>query len=267
MVVQIYSLSFLLLFSLTCTAVPLYSEQKIVYMTIPKGGSQLIRKAIGMITARPFRRLPQPEIFQENELPYLDPLDPTIVFHHLEAGYEVIRCATSGRYCKIVMIRDPRDVIVSMAEWIHAVGHTALAKLFMGLPVEKQIAELIECPNLKMNGILPFVFDTKAGIQEALLWMNDPSVHICRFEDLVGPLGGGSKERQLEAVHSLAQHMGYDLPQQEIEEISENLFGGTMTFRQGMIGEWRKVFTPEHVELFKNTMGCELVSLGYEWDD
>jgi len=39
------------------------------------------------------------------------------------------------------------------------------------------------------------------------------------------------------------------------------------TFRQGQIGSWREVFTPYHKDLFKRTMGQELILLGYEPDD
>jgi len=218
-------------FILLCLSQPVYSEKKIVYMTVAKGGSHLIQKAIGLITEKPFRELPSPEDFYKKAPALLDPNDPSIIHHHLAAGYELIRCDTSGKFSIVVMIRDPRDVIVSMMEWIKVIGDTPLAIEFVKLPQEIQIAEIIEHPDLNMNGIGMFsaIFDTKASLQEALKWINNPSVLLCRFEDLVGPLGGGSRIKQLETIRSLAIHLGEDLSEQKIEEISDSLFGDTFT--------------------------------------
>lgn len=101
---------------------------------------------------------------------------------------------------------------------------TPLAQKFRQLTLENQIAELIEHPNLNMNGIFPFIFDTKAAIQESLKWIEDPSNFVYRLEDLVGPSGGGNRNKQIETLHSLAKHMGCDLTHHRIEEIADNLF-------------------------------------------
>ena len=232
-------------------------------MTVAKGGSHLIQKAIGLITQRPFRELPSAKDLKKPHV-FFDSSDPTVIHHHLVEGYEMIRCDTSGKFCIVVMVRDPRDVIVSMFEWVKVIGDTPLAKEFLELPEERQIAELIEHPNLNMNGTFSAVFDTKTSLQEALKWIDNPSVLLCRFEDLVGPLGGGTRTKQIEAVRFLALHLGEDLSEQKVEEIADSLFGDTFTFRQGQISSWREVFTPYHKELFKRTMGEELILLGYE---
>lgn len=252
---------FLFIFFLTQSV---YAERKIVYMTVAKGGSHMIQKALGLITDKSFRELPSPKDFQRKASSYLNLNDPSIIHHHLEAGYDLIRNDTSGNLCKIVMIRDPRDVIVSMMEWVKMIGDTPLAIEFMKLPQEQQIAELIQSPNLNMNNMFAAVFNTKASLQEALKWINDPSVFLCRFEDLIGPLGGGNRTTQLTTIRTLALHIGEQLSEQRIEEIADSLFGDTFTFRQGQIGSWHQVFTPYLKDVFKQTMGQELILLGYE---
>ena len=165
------------------------------------------------------------------------------------------------------MIRDPRDVIISMLEWIKVMAKSHEADRFLSLSQEKQIKELIEAPDLSMNGGYPFVFDTVLGVKTAITWMQDPSVLVCRFEELVGPQGGGCQWKQKEALKRLAKHLGVFLREEEIQVIAIELFGDTCTFRKGCIGSWKEAFTDEHKALFKQVLGKELITLGYEQDD
>ena len=235
----------------------LHAEQKIVYMTTPKGGSQLLRKAISMIVPLPLKKLPSPQECSDLEK------DDVIAYHHLEPGYDFIKNDKED-YIKIVMIRDPRDVIVSMNEWIKVMADTPLASEFLTHPQEEQLHELIENPNLQMNGFYPYVFDTKLAIKEALSWVKNPSVFLCRFEDLIGEKGGGSREKQEETIAALAMHLKKTLPTTKIQEIADSLFGDTVTFRKGQIGSWKEAFTPHLKEVCKKAMGQELIELGYE---
>lgn len=239
-------------------------KPKIVYFTVPKGGSQLFKKVMSLITQKPMRRLMP--LYESPWPDFLSPLDPCIAYHHLEFGYDSILEDEESSFLKVIMIRDPRDVIVSMAAWIQVMADTEAARQFVRLPLEEQIALLISAPDLSMNGRYPYVFDTKMILQCALKWMKNPSVLVCRFEDLVGTKGGGSRERQILALTTLSEHLHYDLSSVQIAEIADSLFGDTITFRKGQIGSWREVFTPFHKELFKAKMGQELIDLGYEQD-
>lgn len=244
----------------------LYADEpeiaKIVYFTIPKGGSHLLRKAVGLITERPIKMLPSPK-----HQPLGDFSDSSIRCHHLEPGYDVILEDVSGIFIKAIMIRDPRDVIVSMAAWIQVMANTDAAKEFIKLPLEEQITQLIVNPDLSMNGNYIFIFDTQLTIRCALQWMTNPTVLVCRFEDLVGEKGRGCRIRQIEAISTLSNHLRCSLSQEKIEDIADRLFGDTATFRTGQIGSWRQTFTPLHKELFKARMGKELIELGYEKDN
>lgn len=262
---KILLLFYLFTLSITAYTVEESCKSKIVYFTLPKGGSQLFRKTITLMTERPLRKLYP---FYDNPIPsFLDPLDPTIGFHHLEPGYDAILKDPSNSFTKIIMIRDPRDVIVSMLYWIEVMAYTDSAKAFTKLPIEEQMAHLILDPDLSMSGSYPFVFDTHLGIQCALEWMKDPTVFVCRFENLVGPLGGGSYEQQIETLVNLAKHLNLSLSSEKIIEIANTLFGDTFTFRAGQIGSWKELFTPSIKEIFKTKMGQELIDLGYEKDN
>ena len=99
--------------------------------------------------------------------------------------------------------------------------------------------------------------------------MDQKNVHVIRFEDLIGQAGGGSKEKQVYEIQKIAQHLDINLSIEQATDIAYRLFGGTFTFREGQIGSWKKYFTPEIKQVFKNTPGGLdlLIQLGYEKDN
>lgn len=97
-------------------------------------------------------------------------------------------------------------------------------------------------------------------------WERYPQVLMVYFENLVGEKGGGSREMQLDEIRRIAEHLEVELSPERLEEIADNLFGGTSTFMSGQIGTWRQYFGPEHVDLIKKSCGNTLIRLGYERD-
>jgi hypothetical protein len=98
-------------------------------------------------------------------------------------------------------------------------------------------------------------------------WLSIPGVLVVRFEDLVGAAGGGSRERQDEAVDAVAQHVDRPLRPERVRAIADRVWSDkSSTFRQGRAGGWRDQLTPEQVALFKNVAGEQLIALGYETD-
>ena len=87
-----------------------------------------------------------------------------------------------------------------------------------------------------------------------------------KFEDLVGPKGGGSAEAQRRAVGRVAEHVGAPAGERAMRLVAEGLFGEGRTFRKGQIGGWREEFSPEHVRAAREVAGTLLVELGYEAD-
>ncbi len=96
-------------------------------------------------------------------------------------------------------------------------------------------------------------------------WLdNYPNIYVTRFEKLVGPQGGGSKEEQAAEIMKIAQYLGENITLEMAEDIGTHLFGGTKTFRVGKFGYWKHQFTEDQKELFKKDMGNILIRLGYE---
>ena len=105
-----------------------------------------------------------------------------------------------------------------------------------------------------------------------LPWLDVDNFLAVRFEDLVGPCGGGTLEKQLEVIKRIADHLNIVLPLEQIKNIAGSLFGGTHTFNKGKIGRWRKLFTKDMKQAFKESVGDDIIlQFGYnlcqEWFD
>ena len=88
--------------------------------------------------------------------------------------------------------------------------------------------------------------------------------YIARFENLVGPKGGGTKENQLKELRNLSHFLEHPCEDEKIETVADLLWGSSPTFRIGKIGEWKKLMTPNQILLYKTFYQEELEYLKYE---
>lgn len=181
--------------------------------------------------------------------------DPIMIWTLMQQNYKVI-----------FLIRDPRDQAVSLLFYIlkgWSYGPLNMQMPFGQLSVGEQLDEVITGVRYGCSGTFNIMINR-------LPWMfQDPHFALtARFENLVGEEGGGSREKQLIEVSRIAQHIHLNISAEEIEKRSEGLFGkpGEGTFRSGQIGEWKKYFTPIHIQRFKQLFGAHLIQLGYEKD-
>jgi len=87
-----------------------------------------------------------------------------------------------------------------------------------------------------------------------------------RFEDLVGPKGGGTDEKQINTTKDIFRYLEIDGI--DSHQIARKIFSETsVTFRKGMIGEYKKVLSTEQIYLFNKLHGDIIRQYGYELDD
>lgn len=229
-----------------------------VVLTIPKSGTHLIQKAIKKIAHQKIHWIGgdsrsilygfAPEIVDQSQFS----------LHHLFEHFNFL-LEDQEKYNKVILIRDPRDVIVSHAHWLEEgilFAPKEYIKKVRAFSWDEKIREMILLPDA--------YYGTRYFVRNALKWMRDPYVFICRFEDLIGAEGGGSAERQKKVLIALASHIGYTLSEERAEHIGAALFGDSYTFYKGQIGTWKEAFNEENKELFKQILGQELIDLGYE---
>jgi hypothetical protein len=236
--------------------------EKVVYLTIPKAGTHLLKKTLEILTQEKSYWIGLSEGFHFNPAFALS-YSNRVFGGHLFPELDKFRTKYSDKYRRILMIRDPRDVMVSFThhlynrmEW-NGCPRFDYEK-FASHSFDERLQEILLFPHEYHNPACSFAY--------AVLWMQDPNVFVCRFEDLVGEMGGGSKEKQIQVVGDLAKFLDLNISEEKIEAISSQLFGGTWTFRKGQIGLWKESYTPENKQLFKQLMGQYLIDLGYEKD-
>jgi hypothetical protein len=166
----------------------------------------------------------------------------------------------------VLILRDPRDAVVSYVNYIATSRTNLLFNYFEPLTQAERITIAIVGIPEDGKGVM------RKGIKDSLTsmlpWSSQPFNYTTRFEQLVGPVGGGTREAQVRELEAIAEHLGARLSRRRLESIADGLFGGTPTFSRGAIGAWHEVFTPEHKQLAKELLGELLIKLGYErdWD-
>jgi hypothetical protein len=168
-------------------------------------------------------------------------------------------------YASLFCLRDPRDIVVSQVNYV-----TGLA----GHDLHRRYTQALHSFDERlMASITGFAADEYGRglepigtrVERYVPWLSEPRTLVVRFEQLVGPAGGGSQEAQREAVRRVAGHVGRSLVPERLDEVCEHVWSAkSSTFHSGRTGGWRERFRPEHIEAFKRVCGQTLVELGYE---
>lgn len=170
-------------------------------------------------------------------------------------------------YRQVLMVRDPRDVVVSQFQFITKRPSARLYSYFAKFPDDEArimaVIQGIADHEVPDGRGLP---DIGMQFNQYLQWSEHGS-HVVRFENLVGEAGGGNLEQQLAEVEALAKHVRIVLSSFEIENIAKQVFyRNAKTFRKGEIGDWRNYLSANHKYELKNLAGQILIDLGYEHD-
>lgn len=168
----------------------------------------------------------------------------------------------------LVLHRDPRDMAVSDVFYVLSKPehpqHRRFAQVY---PTDhaRLLLSITGCPGDEHGAAVPSAGERLRAYQP---WLEDPAVLGCRFEDLVGPRGGGDGERQLQQVMLIGAFLDRELTEEQAEQVAALAWRPkSRTFRKGAIGDWVNHFTDEHKAVFKQVAGEPLIALGYERDD
>lgn len=184
---------------------------------------------------------------------------------HMPYSEDFEQLLSQENFKMVFIIRDPRDIICSEINYFLREKNLALHAYYQNLDTERGMLSIIEGINIK-DGNYPQQPDFRKVLLEYLPWLSKPYIYVTRFEDLVGPQGGGSAESQTNQIIRIAQHLEISISKAEAENIGRNLFGGTHTFRKGIIGSWKKEFSQEVRTHCKDHIGDLLIELEYEKD-
>ncbi len=230
---------------------------RLAVSSVPKAGTHLLISALARIPGvRVIPELVLGKVGAEGAMRRLARVAPNQVLVGHIVGIKLV-----------LMVRDPRDVVVSLAKYIprEHIGHRYRDYFTRVLTSdEERIAACIRGISGEHAADGRAQPDIGSLFRAYLAWTAAHPVHVCRFEDLVGPHGGGSERAQLESLRSLAAWAGYGLDDGQVEAIARATFSrDSLTFRKGEIGDWRNHFTPQHETAFREVAGDLLERLGY----
>lgn len=157
---------------------------------------------------------------------------------HAAYSPELVALMRSEGARMIVIRRDPRDMLISFADWIEGRPDNYLYAEFGSLSREHRVAKLLHGDRARR--IRPFteVLARSEG------WLSEAGdVLVINFEDLVGPKGGGTIRRQATALRQLCDHLGRAMPGDP--EWIDRIYGNSLTFNQGQVQRWRELQSPE----------------------
>lgn len=164
----------------------------------------------------------------------------------------------------VCILRDPRDMAISHMHYVKQRPRHPVYEAYMALPNDhERLMVSIRGGRLGDRTLQPL----DERYRRFLGWEREGGAALVKFEELVGPRGGGSEEDQKEAVERVVGHLDLAVDEQKLRSVRENLFGSGRTFRKGQAGGWREELSEEHREAVKQVAGGLLVELGYEEDE
>lgn len=247
------------------------TQSPLILVSIPKSGTHLLSSLVKQITKNRSKAASVIYCMEQHEIDALE--SKYFYFNHAPCTENNYSLALHNKAKIILLIRDPRDVLISLAHWLKKTGHLGAHfepewPKYKDLPVEEIITQFIK----QYPTIVPPTTShtTVTGFYNLYLpWQNYPDVLVTSFEKLVGPQGGGDKTVQEDEIMRIAQFLNTSIERSEASDLSSMIFGGTNTFRAGRIGSWRDTLTAEQIKMFKNIDGFNklLINLNYEKDD
>lgn len=233
--------------------------KKLFVATIPKSGTHLVGKLITEISGRTWVTCKTLHALDQKEIDELS--EKNVYMSHAPCLLHNYDLVNKNKLKTIVLVRDPRDLLISLAFWVKKHPQSFLD--CNNLEIDELITYLIRHYNI-VRPEIPKITGLKEVYSSFLAWSSYPDHLITKFENLVGAQGGGDDSLQKREITRIAQFLNKPLSEDEITSIRNSLFGGTKTFREGKIGEWKKYFSAEQKQLFKEAAGDLLIQLAYE---
>lgn len=167
----------------------------------------------------------------------------------------------------VCIVRDPRDIAVSLAHYLASQGdYHILSLLMQRMSLHDRISTVIlgsyKIPvyindSFRFRGTISDLCETYRTWWDGS-WQN---CWLTRFEDLVGPYGGGTSEDQMTAIWGL--QLALHVPGSPHQYIDAIFNPKSPTFRSGKIFSFLTNFSPDQHNLFRDTTADVASSMGY----
>lgn len=239
--------------------------------SIPKGGTHLLTRCLSL-----FPRLSYSGIHFKRGSARRDQLESLIrrngkgrfMAAHLWWSQESSFLLSQYGFKSILMLRDPRDVVISGVFYILKRKDHHLHEYFSTFPdLDSLITAYITGVEASKSSKGIALANINDSFGNYTPWINERYNLLILFEDLVGSRGGGEHSKQIDQIKTIAEHIDQELSREQIDYIATNTYmTRSVTFRKGVSGEWSKYFNKKNKTLFKDLAGQLLITFGYETD-
>lgn len=241
---------------------PLFGKCDLYVITLPKSGTHLIKKFLYLL----------PRSIDSDTRESYERVKRKVI--HATDGYLKKERKRYQGTKVLLMIRDLRDIFVSEVIFRNRIPPLGLSKELYAewkpLSFEEKLS-LLTFPKSPFIGTCLYSHTGKKVYENMLELMALEDVFVCRFENLIGLKGGGTRKAQEKEIIDMAKFLGVSLPDKSVKYIADNLFGNVVkkskTFNKGKIGSWKMHFNEQHIAEFKENFNEYLVVFGYEKDD
>lgn len=241
--------------------------KRVLANSLPKNGTHLLLKCLGEVPGYRFSGF---------EIDWGDPDRALAVLGSMQTGeftkghipcFERAKDFVANHDLLIFnMIRDPRDNIVSLVNYLMSQPNHPLHAPYSRLASDNErimatIRGVIDEQGRQLTRDIGWRMNNWIG------WDNEPKATALRFEALIGPRGGGDASLQLVEIRKMLHALGIN-NEDLVGRISEHAFDNRVhSFHKGQIGRWKSAFTKEHKSAFKEVANWTLLHYGYENDD
>jgi hypothetical protein len=247
------------------TSIPEHPTHPLLANSVPKAGTHLLRNCLSL-----FPGIKDVGIHLEVGMPFME-IEQSIAKSsagELLTGHLIYTdryAALIERYQlhQFLILRDPRDVVVSFT--FHVLNHPShpAHSLYRSKDHLDKHLFLSICGYTSEDGD-ETVWNIGRIYRAFLQWSESSNVCVVRFEELIGPRGGGNLDLQRNAVLRLAEHIEIKLSESTLVLICDQTYDPeSPTFRRGLIGGWKHYLGHDHLEALHDVAGDVMDTLGY----
>jgi len=170
-----------------------------------------------------------------------------LMLHKLPIGIHLESWCNSGTPTLILNYRDPRDVILSMVNYLLLKANDHYTELPWNMIHAEVLGAIPDMDGRITYAIkhMPHPIDQFAQH----VWMlHHPRVLKLSYEQLVGEQGGGSNSQQDACVRGVMEHLSI---RGDRSKVCAKLYDrSARTFHQGKLGAWEAAFSDAHIKAF-----------------
>jgi Sulfotransferase domain len=236
---------------------------RVLCVSIPKSGTHLLERALCLHPK--LHRKVVPTVSDENIGRYkgfdelLRRMRPgQVVVSHLRFKPTYLETLARQAAHPIFLIRDPHAIVVSQVHYVSRTRNHRHHDFFRAQASTKDRLRIAIVGDHEHH-----VASIGERLEAFAGWL-DAGCLVVRFEDLIGPDGGGDRTAQRRAVSSIYDSLNVAMTDDLFDHICRGLFtSASPTFYRGSIDRWREVFDDDLERLLHEVAGDSMARYGY----